>query len=355
MGAAMNWIWVLSSLALVSAVVLLARRVHRADDSRVRLDARVAAVLEGPQTGLAVWDRAGRLVGVNRRFKEFYPDAPLKPGVVFEDLTRYTANRGLFEVGVTDRDDIEHWVAERVQRFGQPTHEVLRTADRRWIDVHSRTSDAGEVLLLYTDTTDAREAEATLSERSDRLARRALDVELVADVVAAVAGADTAESVARQVLELVCAWSDWPVGCAYRVPTTDGARSSESVLAWHEADGAAETFAGLRRLSERQPVRAGEGIAGRALQARRVVWIPNLSVDPAVDSARRELMTGIRAACAVPVVQDQEGDQDTPVLVVFEFLSREQLAPDPLAARVLETVAEVVGLSLSPRYRIRLS
>ena len=153
----------------------------------------------------------------------------------------------------------------------------------------------------------------------------------------------------------MCAWSGWPVACAYRAPTADGDRSSGSVLAWHEADGTAETFAGVRRMAESQAIREGEGIAGRALQARRVVWIPNLSVDPAVDSARRELMTGIRGACAVPVVQDQQGGQVSPVLVVFEFLSREQLTPDPLVARVLETVAEVVGLSLSPRYRIRLS
>ncbi len=353
MSAVMSWLWVVISLALVTAVVLLARRLRRADDRRLRLDARLAAVLEGPQAGVSMWDRSGRLVGFNDRFKEFYPDAPLKPGVIFEDLIRYTANRGLVEVAHADddHDGLERWVAERVERFGQPWHEVLRTPDRRWIDVHSRTSDAGEVLLLYTDTTDVRVTEATLSERSIRLEQQSRDVELIADVVAAVgkAEADTTESVTRRVLELVCAWSDWPVGYAYRPPAADGVSGSESVLAWYAAEAVAGTFADLRHAIESGDVRSDEGVAVRVLRARRVVWIPNLSVDPAIDSQRRALMPGMRGACGVPVVQDET------VLAVLEFLSPDQLTPDPHVARVLETVAGVVGLWLAPRYRIRLT
>ena len=336
----MSWIWTWVSLALVTAVVLLARRMRRADNQRVHLEARLASVLEGFDAGLSVWDGAGRLIGFNRRFREFYADAPLKPGVVFEDLIRYTANRGLVDIA---NDDVERWVSEHVERFGQSSHEVLRTSDRKWVDIYSRTSGAGEVLLLYTDTTNVCETEATLSDRSDQLERQTRDGELVADVVVAVSGLDPLESVTGRVIELVCAWSGWPVGCAYRVTMTDGVPVLGPVLAWYETEGTTAPITDLRSVVEGATRREGEGSARRALQTQRVIWVPNVLVDPAVDDAFRTLMSGIRGACAVPVVR---GDV---VLTVLEFWSREQLTPDPIVTRVLETVARVVGLSLAGR------
>ena len=118
-----------------------------------------------------------RLVACNDRFREFYPNAPIKPGLVFEDLTRYTANRGLIQV---PGDDIETWVTERVDRFGTAQHDVLRTPDGRWLDIRTRPADTGELLMLYTDTTQVRETEATLSDRSQRLEQQSSDLGVLA-------------------------------------------------------------------------------------------------------------------------------------------------------------------------------
>ena len=265
----MSWIWTWVSLALVTAVVLLARRMRRADNQRVHLEARLASVLEGFDAGLSVWDGAGRLIGFNRRFREFYADAPLKPGVVFEDLIRYTANRGLVDIA---NDDVERWISEHVERFGQSSHEVLRTSDRKWVDIYSRTSGAGEVLLLYTDTTNVCETEATLSDRSDQLERQTRDGELVADVVVAVSGLDPLESVTGRVIELVCAWSGWPVGCAYRVTMTDGVPVLGPVLAWYETEGTTAPITDLRSVVEGATRREGgrERPAGTANATRHL-------------------------------------------------------------------------------------
>lgn len=336
----MNVLWFVLCLVLVVAVILLVRRLRRSGDHRRRLDLRLAGVLEGLDAGLSVWDQAGRLVGANRRFKEFYPDVPLEPGVIYEDLIRYTANRGLVNVST---DDIDSWVCERVERFGKPSHEVLRTADRRWIDVHSRTTHTGEVLVLFTDTTGTRAATETLSDQSGRLQQQALDVELINDVVAAVSEADTPELLAGHVLELVCDRTGWSVGSAYSVRMDDGRPVLESVLAWYATEAESEpVYDALRQATEGTTEQSAEGLAGRALQTRRIVWIPNVSVDPSVDDARRMLMPGILGACVVPVVRHDV------VLLIFEFFSREQLTPNPNLTRVLETVSRVVGLWLRP-------
>ena len=148
---------------------------------------------------------------------------------------------------------------------------------------------------------------------------------------------------ADRVLALVCERWNWPVGYTYSVSNIDGHLRLGSVIAWHSAEPASgEEFAGLRQATEQVSVPNDEAIAGRALQTRRLVWIPNVSVEPALDESRRALMSGLRGMCAVPIVH-----RDT-VLLVFEFLSREQLAADPNLVRILETIARVVGLSLRP-------
>ena len=124
----MTWMWWGGLvLALAAVVGITARRLGQTRARLARAEARLATVLEGWEAGLSVWESGGRLVGWNPRFGEFYPEAPLKPGVVFEDLIRYTANRGLVQLAADDDDAIEKWVTEHVARFGTAHTEVLRT------------------------------------------------------------------------------------------------------------------------------------------------------------------------------------------------------------------------------------
>ena len=272
----------------------MGRRVRQTQARLGRMESRLAAVLEGPDVGLSVWDPDGRLVGFNPRFKEFYPDAPLKPGVVFEDLIRYTANRGLVQVS-DDDDEVERWVSERVERFGTAAHDVLRTPDGRWIEVYTRSTDAGEILLLYSDVTDTRETEATLSDRGHQLERHASDLDLLADVIHA-GREESPELAAARMLERVGAWSGWPVGFVHRVVGVgeNDTVSFDVMASWYADTDDPGRFAQLRALVEREPRQDSDGIAGRARQTGRVVWVPNVSVDPAVDPDRRAVMTGIR-------------------------------------------------------------
>lgn len=329
------WVWFAIVAALTTAVALLARRLQRTRERLGRMESRLTAVLEAPAAGLAVWGGDRRLLACNDRFREFYPSAPIKPGLMFEDLTRYTANRGLIQI---PGDDIETWVTERVDRFGTAQHDVLHTPDGRWLDIRTQPVDTGELLMLYTDTTQVRETEATLSDRSQRLEQQSSDLGLLADAIAVANVASSFDEAAGRLVELVCRWAGWPVGYAYHV-AADG--TLDPVPAWYCEEAAASSLAPLLTLVERGRPSKGDGLAGRALQTGRLVWVPSVSVDPAIDPEQRDAMVGIRGACAVPVLRDDR------VVAVLEFLSRDQLVPDPVTTQVLEAVAATVAWALT--------
>lgn len=332
----MVWVWIalLGVASLVAVLALLARRLQT---TRVRLDrmeSRLASVLEGSDAGLAVWDPNGRLTACNKRFREFYPTVELKPGLVFEDLTRFTATRGLIQL---QEDQVETWVEAQLDTFDKGGHYLLRTSDGRWLDMDTRPTGSHEVLLLYTDTTDLRETEASLSDRTGRLERQAADRTLLTDAIRIGSTATTPGSATAAVVALVCAWAAWPVGYAYHVSGRGTDATLVPMPAWFAEPDAGETFSGLRAVVAERQLKAGEGTAGRTLHTGCVSWIPNVAVDPSIDAEVLDCMTGIRGACAVPV---RSGDT---VVAVLEFLARDQLVPDPSMRRLLEATAETLG------------
>ena len=336
MTSSILWVWFLLLVAvlLAAALALVARRLNTTRERLDHLESRLAAVLEVSDAGLAVWDPGGRLMACNERFREFYPTVQLKRGLVFEDLTRFTATRGLVQM---PEDQIETWVEARLAGFGDVGHDRLRTSDGRWLQIDTRPTGSGEVLLLYTDTTHLLETEATLSDRSEQLARQSADLTLLTDAIRIASTETSPESATAAVVALVCAWAAWPVGYAYRVSGPSDDLMLDPMPAWFADADAMQSSPGLRTMVEQRRVKRGEGTAGRALYTGRVSWIPNVAVDPAIEPEARSAMAGIRGACAVPV---KHGDA---VVVVLEFLAREQLVPDPSATRLLEAVAKTLG------------
>ena len=338
----MVWLWVffLVVVSLAAALALVARRFHTTRERLNRTESRLAAVLENSDTGLAVWDPDGGLIACNDRFREFYPTVQLKPGLVFEDLTRFTVTRGLIQV---PEDEMETWVADRLAGFSTVENDRLRTSDGRWLNIDTRPTRSGEVLLLYTDTTHGRETEAALSDRSEQLVRQSADLTLLTDTIRIVSTETVPESATAAVVALVCAWAAWPVGHAYRVSGSDDDLMLDPMPAWFADASAVETYQGFRDVVEQRRLKPGEGIAGRALHTGRVSWIPNLAVDPSINAEARSAMVGLRGACAVPI---KDGDA---VVVVLEFLAREQLVPDPSTTRLLEAAAEILGWTWQTR------
>lgn len=331
MSTAAVWLLVPTVIVLIAALALVARRLHTTRERLDRMESRLAAVLESSDAGLAVWDPPGRLMACNTRFREFYPTVELKPGLVFEDLTRFTATRGLIQL---QEDAVEAWIEARMAGFGQVEHDAHRTPDGRWLDIDTRPTGSGEVVLLYTDTTHLRETETTLSDRSARLERQSADLTLLVDAIRIGSTATEPEAATAAMVALVCEWAGWPVGYAYAVSAQAGEVAGLDPLpAWFADPDVETTVAGLRTIIEQRHLKRGDGIAGRALHTGRPSWSPNVSVDPSIDPDVRAAMVGIRGACAVPVKDDGV------VVAVLEFLARDQLVPDPSTTRSLEAVA----------------
>ena len=323
-------LWTPGLLALAAAVFLLARRLHAARDQAARLGARLAAVLAGRAAGLAVWSPEGRLVACNPRFREFYPDVPIRAGLELEDLVRFTVTRGLVQV---PEAQVEAWVQARLAGARAAACDVVRTADGRWLEMRVGPSDGGETLMLYTDVTTAHEVAAALAERDAQLDGRAADLELLQAALAAAGEAGSFEAAARRINEQVCRWAGWPVGHAWRAVDGGAALAPCPQTLAIDGDGLEPMRAAL---AAERPAR-GEGLAGRVLQAGRVVWVANAQSDPTFPAARRASMPGIRGACGVPV---KRGEQ---VVAVLEFLSREQLVPVEGTARLLESVGRALA------------
>ena len=347
------WVTVLAGLTLVvGMLVLTARRLGQERARRARVDARLTAVLEGTSAGLSVWNRDRRLVGCNQRFREHYPSAPIKPGVVFEDLIRYTANRGVVRLE-DDRDEtIDAWVAERAARFGQSHHEVLRTAEGRWLDVHTRTTDLGEVLMLYADTTSVRETETTLGTTSEQRDRGAADLAMLSGVIRATRAAPSVDALVAAAVEIVCEGAAFVAGHGYR--TSPDGESLTPLESWYSvpASGSAsggvataesdadDPYAALRALVLSQHPHRGEGVAGRAFASRKLVWVSNVAVDPTIDDSHRGVMGDIHGACAIPVYGGNADDRVVGVVVLY---ATRQLSPDTALGDVLESVAAALA------------
>ena len=327
----MSVVWaVLLLLPPVLAIGLLARRLHQARAHAARVEARLAAVLAAAGSGLSVWTAEGRLAACNARFRELYPGVPIKPGLELEDLLRLTAARGLVQVA---EDDTEAWVQARLAGVREGQRAVVRTAAGRCLELLAAPVDGGETLLLYTDVTEAEETRGALAEQGRQRDRLAADLDLLRGAADAAGAGETFEATAARVVALVCAWSGWPAGRAWRV-AGDPPRCEPlpGALVVNGAD-----YEPLRPLLADASAADGDSLAARAVRSSRVVRVANVAADPAFTAGGRPALPGIRGACAVPVRRGQQ------VVAVIEFLSAEQLAPSEAAERLLESAALMLG------------
>ena len=124
--------------------------------------ARLAAALETLPAGIALFDRADRLVVFNEtyaRIHEVITDI-LKPGTSFETILRTNIERSRFDLGDQEK---EAYIARRLERHRHPA-EVFerRLTDGRWERVSEQRMADGGLSLVITDITRDKEREAEL-------------------------------------------------------------------------------------------------------------------------------------------------------------------------------------------------
>jgi adenylate cyclase len=94
-------------------------------------------------------------------------EVELRTGMSFESIVRQAAELG----HIKDAEGrVEEWVAERLLRHRNPGEpEVQRRANGRWIAVSERRTEDGGTVAVYSDITELKQREESLSTKSAAL------------------------------------------------------------------------------------------------------------------------------------------------------------------------------------------
>ncbi len=147
---------------------LKAREAELAEKSAV-----LEATLDNMSQGIAMIDDDLNVIALNTRFLEIHdiPGDRLKLGKPWEDVLRYTSERGEF-----GDEDVEAAVQRRlrVAESGEPfLHERTR-ADGTVLEVVGKPVEGGGLVMAYSDITERKQAENSLRD-SESLKRAILE------------------------------------------------------------------------------------------------------------------------------------------------------------------------------------
>ena len=144
--------------------------LKKAQLERQRSDQRLAEAIESISEGFAYYDAEDRLVLCNSRYREMLhsgDEATIRPGMSFESIIRRSAERG----NVLDAEGrIDEWVAQRLNQHRDPgPPQIQRRANGQWVMISERRSLDGGTVTVYSDITEIKQREESLSEKSQAL------------------------------------------------------------------------------------------------------------------------------------------------------------------------------------------
>lgn len=144
--------------------------LKRAEEARRRSERRLVEAIESISEGFACYDADDLLVICNSCYRDILyggQETELAPGMSFESIVRRAAERGF----VKDAEGrIEEWISERLARHRAPGEpQIQRRANGRWIMVSERRTEEGGTVAVYSDITELKQREESLSEKSAAL------------------------------------------------------------------------------------------------------------------------------------------------------------------------------------------
>ncbi|TCR85891.1 MULTISPECIES: response regulator [Rhizobium/Agrobacterium group] len=122
----------------------------------------VMTAMETIPDGFALFDPDDRLVMVNQRYLELFPETAefMTPGRPFEDIVRAQVERGTAKVGSAG---VESWVADAIHRHHEPQGMIERQfSNGSWVRIAKRKTPEGGTVAVYTDITDLKRRQTEL-------------------------------------------------------------------------------------------------------------------------------------------------------------------------------------------------
>ena len=164
---------------------------------------RLADAIASMADGFAMFDSGGTQVFCNTHYLELFPKTSdvRSNGTGLRFIIRTAIERGE-EVAVVG--DIDNVIERTFAALTSKGDRQMRLADGRWINARTRQTEEGGCLIVYSDVTAAKDADAHLRSLNQRLEamalhdgltgllnRRAFDIELDAAVARARGGGET--------------------------------------------------------------------------------------------------------------------------------------------------------------------
>lgn len=141
----------------------LSQAQAQTETAKIRLMDAVESISEG----FVHFDADDRLVLCNSKFLECWSGAAdireaVRPGVSFRELSRWTVENGLVEVG----GDQEEWLRDRLYRHSNPADPIIvHLTSGRWLQIRERQTRTGDTVGIYADITDIKRDEERRRER----------------------------------------------------------------------------------------------------------------------------------------------------------------------------------------------
>lgn len=193
------------------------------------------------------------------------------------------------------------------------------------------------IIPIFQDTTYSFYAfvrDLTEQQRTEEALRQETDlIKLMQQVAISANEAESVNEAFQASLDLICAYTKWPVAHVYFREDEKTALLTPSTL-WYLDN--AEEFHTFRTLTQKTTFSTGVGLPGRVLAHGRASWIPDITQDPNFPRAKMAGELGIRGGFAFPVMIGHT------VMGVLEFFSRSVETPN---MRLLE-VMEIIGTQL---------
>lgn len=130
---------------------------------------RLADAIEALPDGFVLYDKNDRLVLCNSKYREIYETSAkyIVEGQTFEEIIRAGAAAGQYSQA---KDDLEAWVAERLEQHQNPSGIVEQRLDSgRWLRIIERKTDDGRIVGFRVDVTELKEREEALKRSEDQL------------------------------------------------------------------------------------------------------------------------------------------------------------------------------------------
>lgn len=125
--------------------------------------------MEQMSDGLAMFDRAGRLMFCNEQYQAFFPQtADVRiPGNYLSEMIAASALRG--EFSGTNVDSASEWIDQTMALYTSDFEREVRTSRGSWLILRNRKTLDGGSLVVVADITSIKQSEAALRQLNEQL------------------------------------------------------------------------------------------------------------------------------------------------------------------------------------------